>query len=106
MFLNQIQGFQSLGTFKGVLRITSGFNQLAVVGLRSRYNERQEFLITTTAPVIESYYSSSPAYLFPRFADGGGFTTQFILFNASSGQTTGVIRFNNQSGQAITPVLK
>jgi len=82
MFLGQIPGFSSLpNPFRGVLRVTvpTGFN-ISMVGLRGRYNERGDFLIATTPPVIEG----SPAgaqYFFPHLANGGGYVTQFIWVN-------------------------
>jgi hypothetical protein len=40
-----------------------------------------------------------PVY-FPQVADGGGFTTQFILFSGTAGQTTsGNIEFVKQDGE-------
>jgi hypothetical protein len=37
---------------------------------------------------------------FPHFADSGGYTTQFILFNGITGRSlNGTIRFFSQSGE-------
>jgi hypothetical protein len=105
-FLNELPGFQTLRTpLQGLLRITSTA-PLAVIGLRSRTNERGDFLITTTPPVVES--SSAPAQLFfPHFADGGGYTTQFILFSGGKpGSVNGTIRFFSQAGQPLDLKLK
>jgi hypothetical protein len=101
-FLNQIPGFQNLNmAFRGLLRITSA-SQIAVVGLRSRNNERGDFLITTTPPVPESNSASPAELFFPHFADAGGYTTQFILFGGGSGRSLrGNIRFLSQSGQPL-----
>ena len=53
-FLTEIPGFQSLSLpIQGSLRITSA-SPIAVLGLRSRTNERGDFLITTTPPVSEN----------------------------------------------------
>jgi hypothetical protein len=103
-FLDEMPGFQNLPAFQGVLRITSPASALAVMGLRSRYNERGEFLITTTSPINALNYPNYPAtpYMFPHFADGGGFTTQFILL--SPGQSvSGQLQFFDQNGRPITP---
>jgi hypothetical protein len=36
---------------------------------------------------------------FPQLADGGGYTTQFILFNAQPGQTSsGTLKLLKQDG--------
>src|SRR5262249_31679593 len=67
-FLSEI--FPSLGSsFRGVLRITTTSSALSVVGLRTRVNERSDFLITTTPPTVESNPPSMREWLFPHFAD-------------------------------------
>jgi hypothetical protein len=101
MFLTQIPGFGSVpASFRGVLRI-SGANVFAT-GLRGRSNERGDFLITTTAPVDENAAPSAAEYVFPHLADGGGYTTQFILFSGTAGQSsTGALEFLTQSGQPL-----
>ena len=109
MFLNQIPGFENLpAPFQGVLRIsTTASRGVSVVGLRSRYNERNEFLITTTSPVNESSTPISTDLLFPHLADGGGFTTQFVLFSGSSAQTaSGTLQFFTQGGQTLNLTLR
>jgi hypothetical protein len=105
MFLDQIPGFAGVpNPFQGVLRVsTTSPSGIAVVGLRGRYNERRDFLITTTQPANESAIVSTNEQFFPHFADGGGYTTQFILFSGSTNQpTSGQIRFFNQSGQPLS----
>jgi subtilisin family serine protease len=76
---------------------------LSVTGLRTRVNERSDFLITTTPPTVESNPASPREGLFPHFADGGGYTTQFILFSGTAGQSSsGTLGFFNQGGQSWT----
>jgi len=102
LYLNEIPGLQSMLTpYQGVLRLSSS-TPFSVIGLRGRYNERGDPLITTTPPVNEGApVSNTPAY-FPHIADSGGYTTQFILFSGYARQTsTGVLRFFNQSGVAL-----
>jgi hypothetical protein len=101
-FLTDIPGMQALSLpVQGLLRITSA-TPVAVIGLRSRTNERGDFLITTTPPVPETA-SSSPELFFPHFADAGGYTTQFVLFsNGGSGSLAGTIRFFSQSGDPLS----
>jgi hypothetical protein len=42
-------------------------------------------------------------WLFPHLADGGGYTTQFILFSGTAGQSSsGTLGFIDQSGQSST----
>ncbi|MBI4475089.1 MAG: hypothetical protein HY646_20650, partial [Acidobacteria bacterium] len=106
-FLNQIQGFATLETpFKGVLRV-SGPASLSMVGLRGRYNERADFLITTTPPVNEAGTPTSSTLYFPHVVDGGGYTTQFILFSGLPGQVTaGTMQLLGQSGSVLVLTLR
>ena len=95
VFLSQIPGFGTLTTpFQGVLRVSTPSSQgISVIGIRGRYNERGDFLITTTQPNDESRAPVGPQF-FPHFADGGGYTTQFILFNGGADQaSSGSLRF-------------
>jgi hypothetical protein len=105
MFLGQIQGFGGIpNPFQGVLRVSTTLpGGISVAGLRGRYNERRDFLITTTQPTNESVPNTGAEQFFPHFVDGGGYTTQFILFNGSTDQSTaGVVRFLTQSGQPLS----
>jgi hypothetical protein len=87
---------------QGVLRVTSQSAALSVVGLRSRYNERNDFLITTTPPSLESPPTTEIPTLFPHIVNGGGYTTQFILYSGRASQTgTGVIRLFQQDGSSF-----
>ena len=87
--------------FRGVLRVSSG-NSIVVVSLRTRYNERGDFLITTTPATNEASASSSADLMFPHIVDRGGYTTQFILFSGLAGQSTaGTLRFFGQDGQPL-----
>ncbi len=87
--------------FKGVLRVTSNSN-VSVAGLRGRYNERQDFLITTVPINQEVTQGSTAELLFPHIVDAGGYTTQFILLNTVSGLTsTGTVRFRTVGGQIL-----
>jgi hypothetical protein len=103
-FLSQL--FPSLPSpFKGVLRITTTGSGISVVGLRARYNERQppDFLITTTPPSNEAGTPASGELLFPHLVNGGGYTTQFILFSGTAGQTaSGNLKFYKQDGSPFS----
>ena len=107
LFLNQIPGFASLpALFQGVLRI-SGAAGISVAGLRGRYNERGDFLITTTPPVAEDEPASAAEVLFPHIVEGAGYTTQFILFSGKPGQTSsGTLRYLNQTGQPLMLTIR
>jgi len=106
-FLNQIPGFEMVSVpFQGLLRVVSP-SPVAVVGLRGRYNERGDFLITTTPPVSEETAASSGDSYFAHFVDAGGYTSQFILFSTGPGTSaSGSIRFVSQSGQPLDLKLR
>jgi hypothetical protein len=94
--------FPSLPTpFKGVLRISSD-RIISVAGLRARYNERRDFLTTTVPVSQELSQGSSAEVIFPHIVDGGGYTTQFVLFDTVAGQnSTGNTRFRTTGGQLL-----
>ena len=99
-FMNQISGLPTPTNFEGMLRLsTTSAAGLAVIGLRGRYNERGEFLITSTPPA-ESI--RPPANLFPHIVDGAGYSTQFVLLRTTPAQaSTGTVQFYTQSGQPM-----
>ncbi len=104
-FLNQLDGFRDLPSpFRGMLRIVAP--GISVVGLRGRYNQRGEFLITTTSPVDEATPPSTDEFVFAHLAAGGGYSTQFILFSGSGSNSGGTIRFFDPSGQPLTLPLR
>jgi hypothetical protein len=102
VFLDQIQGLGSLSKpFQGILRLSSS-SSISVIGLRARYNERNDFLITTTTPANEADPVPPGLLFFPHIADSGGYTTQFILFSARPGSpSSGAIQFLSQSGTSL-----
>jgi uncharacterized repeat protein (TIGR01451 family) len=105
-FLNEIAGFEQLPRpFKGVLRIsTASPAGIAVTALRSRTNERGDYLVTTTPVDSETGTAATTETFFPHFADGIGYNTQFILFSASASQSSaGVLRFIGPAGVPINP---
>ncbi|MBI4454709.1 MAG: RHS repeat protein [Acidobacteria bacterium] len=109
LFVTEIAGFQSLALpFRGILRITTDSPAgVSVIGLRARTNERSELLITTTPPVSEEIAAAGEELLLPHFVDGGGYTTQFILFAHAPGQRPqGTLRFFGPSGQPLNLVLE
>jgi hypothetical protein len=93
--------------FKGVLVVSGGASPIAVVSLRSRYNERNDFLITTTPATNEASAPSATQSLFPHLVNGSAsgalYTTQFILFSGTAGQTSGgnLQFFNAVDGSAL-----
>ena len=106
-FLDQINGLESLPLpFQGVVRIsTSASEGIGVVGIRSRWNERGDFLTTTTPPANEADGPPRSQVFFPHLVDHGGFTTQLILH--SVGQSSrGQLHFFTQSGAPLGLALK
>jgi hypothetical protein len=100
-FLSEV--FPSLPRpFKGVLRIMTTSTGVSVVGLRTRINERGNFLMTSTPPTNENGPAADVELFLPQVVDGGGFTTQFILFSGSVGEApSGVLKLITQNGSSF-----
>ena len=80
---------------------------MAVMGLRGRYNERGDFLITATPPAEEINAAANVFPVFPHIVDGGGYSTQFVLFRAMPAQApSGSLQFYTQSGQPLELSLR
>lgn len=107
LFLNDIPGLETLPVpFEGVSRIVATSPQgITASGFRILNNERGETIITTTGPLSEN--AGSPDQLvFPHIAEGGGYTTQFIVIGGVSGQgNAGVLRFFNEAGSPLNLTL-
>jgi hypothetical protein len=103
VFLNEIPGFTTLpAPFQGVWRLTATA-PVALASLRGRLNERGEFLVTTTTPVDESRPPTSTELLFPHFAEGGGYSMQFVLFGRVS---SGTIYLFDRTGQPVNLLFR
>jgi hypothetical protein len=93
--------------FKGILRLSISSGSVSVVALRQRYNERGDYLITTTPPSIENRAPIAAARSFPHIVNGGGYTTQFVLFSGTAGQSTGgSMKFYRQNGTPMPVSLR
>ena len=68
---------------------------VSAIAIRGLTNERSEFLVTTL-PVANPDVSGSSAVFFPHFADGAGWTTQFVLVNPSDRAINGSVSFFGQ----------
>jgi hypothetical protein len=100
LFVNQIPGLENMpAAFAGTIAITSD-RAVSVLGIRGRYNEASNFLMTTL-PAISDGSAVISERIFPHLADGQGFTTQFILMDSGTGRSSGTIRFFNQQGQPL-----
>jgi CotH kinase protein len=101
-FLAEIPGFENIGQFQGVLRISAASNIVAA-GLRGRVNERGDFLIATLPSTDENAAAVRRQLAFPHYVEGAGYTAQFILFSGSKNSSpNGVIKLFDQSGNQIT----
>jgi hypothetical protein len=104
-FVREIPGLLPLTYFEGMLRLTTASPQgVAVMGLRGRYNERGDFLITSTPPAEQIHPSAN---VFPHIVDGGGYATQFVFLRTDSSQAgVASVRFAAQNGQALEVSLR
>ena len=85
--------------FSGVLQVTSTA-EVAIVGLRLRYNDRGELKMTTTPPSIETGPPIMADRFFPHIVDSKGWSTQVILFSGTAGQTSsGTLSFIDTAGE-------
>ena len=107
LFLNQIPGFESLPLpFKGVLRISTANANITVLGVRSRWNQRGDFIFTTTPATNENAPVNSQL-VFPHIVNGGGYSTQFIMFSGTPSQpTSGNLQMFSQSGGSLNVSLQ
>ena len=100
-FLYQIDGLDSLELpFQGILRVSSNGPGISVAGLRGRFNERLDFLVSTTAPIAENS-DAGTELVFPHLVDGGGFVTQFVLFNAGNSSSSSTLSFRGDTGGSL-----
>ncbi len=103
-FINE--AFPTLSSpFNGILRVTSA-STITMVGLRGRYNERGDFLITTVPPVDEASTSSTAEMDFPHIPDGGGYSTQYVLFGAAGQPLAGTLESSTSGGQPFVLQLQ
>ena len=104
VFLNELPGFEALpSTLQTTVRVQSA-SPISVIGLRARYNERSDFLITTTVPVDELTPAATTPLYFAHHADSGGYNTQFILFSGKAAQSpAGFLKLFSRYGEALQP---
>jgi hypothetical protein len=108
MFVSQLAAALP-SPFQGMLRISTTGNSgaISVVGLRGRFNERGDFLIATTPAVNENVPGPAEDTFFPYLADGGGYTTQFILVGSPADTvSTGWLRFFSTAGTPVSLTLR
>jgi len=83
--------------FQGFLKVTAAA-PIAVTGVRGRYNERSDFLITITPPRSEDVILPTQ-FVFPHLVSGEGYSTQLVIFGQSS---SGGLWFNSQNANALS----
>src|SRR5438132_4123374 len=71
--------------FKGILRVSSTSGGISVIGLRSRYNERGDFLISSTPPAAEMTSSCTADLVLPHLPLSRGDKMVNILFGYAPG---------------------
>jgi hypothetical protein len=81
--------------FTGILDISSTL-PFSALTVRSLTNERGDFLITTF-PIADFNQPAPSPVLFPQIADGGGYTTTFILLSSTKELDT-FLCFYNEDG--------
>jgi hypothetical protein len=97
-FLNEL--FPTVATpFHGIVKLTAA-TPVSVAALRGRYNERNEFLMTTTPPSNDAV-STPESLVFPHVISGGGFSTQIIVFG-DTGSGKLYLRDSNGAPQTST----
>jgi hypothetical protein len=113
-FIDQFPEFAALPNgFRGILnvRITNPSAagtppQVSVIAMRTLFNERTQFLAATTGPLIETA-GRPDKLIFPHIAEGGGYSTEFIMVGRATGQSAaGVLYFLNQTGGALNATRK
>jgi Beta-propeller repeat len=103
--LNSIPGFESLAVpIEGVLTVTSTSNQgITAAGFHLVNNERGNILYTGIGPLHEDA-GATQQLVFPHIAEGGGYTTQFVVI--SGGQAnSGVLSFFSEDGNPLNLTL-
>jgi hypothetical protein len=63
-------------------------------------NERGDFLLTTF-PIADMIKPAPSPIIIPQFADGGGFTTEFILLSAGPSSVATVSFFGDTGAPVV-----
>jgi glucose/arabinose dehydrogenase len=88
--------------FKGVLHLSSS-SAVTALAIRGRYNERGEFLISTTPAADVTTHGD--ATVIPHIVDGAGYATEIVIHDLEGSPLTGTIYFFDQAGTPIDPAL-
>jgi len=74
---------------------------VSVLAVRSRMNERGQFMIAGL-PVADLSSASTTSIAIPQIAEGGGWNSELLLVNPTDSTLTGTIRFHASSGQPLS----
>jgi hypothetical protein len=101
-FLSQVPGLSVPAGFAGFVRVSTASPGGIVAGsVLVQTNERGDSLITGV-PSFSSRAVPVSTTMFPQIVEGGGYSVQLIIFDASAGKTLGVtLRSSSQSGGAF-----
>jgi hypothetical protein len=88
--------FQTVTQFGSLDMVST--QPISVLAMRGIYNQRHDFLITTTPSADRTKPSSNSPLYFPQFADGGGYTTSLMLLNTSTTTETGKLQILDNNG--------
>jgi glucose/arabinose dehydrogenase len=104
-FVSELPGASDLSLpFQGVLHLASS-GSITALAIRGRYNERGEFLLSTTPPTDAAAMAGNETFI-PQVVDGGGYSTEIVLYDLQGGKrVSGNIYFFDQSGQPVDPDL-
>jgi hypothetical protein len=94
-FINEL--FPAIpASFRGIVRVTAA-SPIALTGLRTRYNERGDFLFNTMPPMNDALQTTG-ALVFPHIVTGSGYSTEIIIYGQAG---SGEVYLLNRDGRAI-----
>jgi hypothetical protein len=106
--ISELPGAENLPRpFQGTLHISSAA-PIAAIAIRARYNERGDFLLSTTPPSAGDPEGNVQDEAFiPQILDGGGYSTQLVIYSGSDEErASGNIYFFGTDGQPIDPPVE
>jgi enterochelin esterase-like enzyme len=88
--------------FTGVLDIIAS-TPFAAITVRSLYNERDDFLLTTF-PIADATRPAPSPVVFPHIAEGGGYVTQFMLLSPQGASDASLILYDDNGEPFATQI--
>jgi len=102
LFLDELQGVNTGSFFQGTIQVSSLLS-IAATLVRTRVNERGDFLVASTPPDNTADANLSIESFFPIFAVGGDAEMEFVLMNAqASGTGSGSMHFVAPNGNPFS----